>query len=221
VPFIFIAILLSVGRESLAGLILATVIIAVLILPFSLYNEERFDQFVLLNTNAGFAFFWANHPIHGAKFIPILSPDQKSYQDLIPLELRTLSEAALDRSLLSRGLHFVADDPVRYIKLTISRIPAYFKFWPSRDSSTISNIARVGSFGLLLPWFIAGIFLSIQSTHFGDKRWIIVYLLLLVACVYTGIHLLSWSLIRYRLPVDAVLMPFAGYGIFRVAEIVR
>jgi len=26
-------------------------------------------------------------------------------------------------------------------------------------------------------------------------------------------HLLSWALIRYRLPVDAALMPFAGLAV--------
>lgn len=31
--------------------------------------------------------------------------------------------------------------------------------------------------------------------------------------LYTAIHLLSWALIRYRLPVDAVLIIFAALGI--------
>jgi hypothetical protein len=38
-------------------------------------------------------------------------------------------------------------------------------------------------------------------------------LLLLFALVYTAIHLLSWALIRYRLPVDAVLIIFAGLAV--------
>jgi hypothetical protein len=38
-------------------------------------------------------------------------------------------------------------------------------------------------------------------------------LLYLFMFVYTAIHVLSWTLIRYRLPVDAVLIVFAAYGI--------
>ena len=38
-------------------------------------------------------------------------------------------------------------------------------------------------------------------------------LLYLFIAVYTVIHLLSWALIRYRLPVDAVLIIFAAYGL--------
>jgi hypothetical protein len=35
-------------------------------------------------------------------------------------------------------------------------------------------------------------------------------LLLSVAALYSLVHLLTWTLVRYRLPVDAMLMPFAG-----------
>jgi hypothetical protein len=38
-------------------------------------------------------------------------------------------------------------------------------------------------------------------------------LLMLFSLVYSAIHILSWSLIRYRLPVDAVLLVFAGLGV--------
>jgi hypothetical protein len=35
-------------------------------------------------------------------------------------------------------------------------------------------------------------------------------LIVLFIVVYAGIHLLSWALIRYRLPIDAVLVLFAA-----------
>jgi hypothetical protein len=121
-----------------------------LILPFTLYNYIRFERFVLLNTNAGFAFYWANHPIYGTHFVPILPYKWGTYQDLIPKELLSLDEAALDQALLGLGIQFVLDDPVRYLLLSISRIPPYFMFWPSSDSVMISNLTRVFSFGLAL-----------------------------------------------------------------------
>jgi hypothetical protein len=46
-------------------------------------------------------------------------------------------------------------------------------------------------------------------------------LLLLFVFTYAGIHILSWALIRYRLPVDAVLLSFAGLGIVDMADRVR
>jgi hypothetical protein len=96
----------------------------ILIIPFTIYNFSRFNRFVLLNTNAGYALFWANHPIYGNKFIPILPGG--TYQELIPNEIRNLDEAALDQELLRRGIHFILDDPLRYIELSISQILLIF-----------------------------------------------------------------------------------------------
>jgi hypothetical protein len=39
-------------------------------------------------------------------------------------------------------------------------------------------------------------------------------LLLLFMVVYSAIHLLSWALIRYRLPVDTVALIFAARGLY-------
>ena len=43
-------------------------------------------------------------------------------------------------------------------------------------------------------------------------------LLILFAVVYSGVHILTWTLIRYRLPVDAVLIPFAGFALVELAQ---
>ncbi|MEA1978569.1 MAG: hypothetical protein U9N80_11800, partial [Chloroflexota bacterium] len=183
-------------------------IIVMAIIPFTVQNYARFERFVLLNTNAGFAFFWANHPIHGASFIEILPDDGPSYQELIPAELRHLDEAALDQALLKRGLGFVTQEPARYALLSLSRIRSYFKFWPSPNSGVISNLSRILSFGLMLPLMLYGLYLAIRR----NLSWPVV-LLLLFMLIYTGIHLLSWALVRYRLPVDAVWLVFAGLAI--------
>ena len=115
-----------------------------------------------------------------------------------------MDEAALDHALLRKGIKFVVADPWRYLLLSLSRVPHYFKFWPSPYSSTISNVSRVCSFGLLLPLMLLGLILSWRS-HGAS-----IILLYLFIVIYSGIHLLSWASIRYRLPVDAVFLLFAG-----------
>ena len=200
-------------RLTLLNIFSTFAIILVMILPFTIYNTSRFGHFVLLNTNSGYAFFWANHPIYGTHFQSILTTG--NYQDLIPVELRNLDEAALDQALLRRGFQFVFDDPVRYVLLSISRIPEYFKFWPSKDSGLISNISRVASFGVLWPFMLYGLYRAIagQKQSLADRLESPISLLVLFVSIYSLIHLLSWSLIRYRLPVDAVLLVFAGLAV--------
>lgn len=195
-------------KRTIAGLVMATVLLVVLVVPWTVRNYLAFDRFVLLNTNAGFAFFWGNHPIHGYNFIDILPADGPSYQELIPPALHHLNEGELDQALLKRSLAQIGADPGRYLILSMSRTKDYFKFWPSSESSLISNLSRILSFGILLPFMIYGLIYSWR--HYRGPETLLFYLFILV---YTGIHLLSWALIRYRLPVDAVLILFAGVAL--------
>ncbi|UCG25843.1 MAG: glycosyltransferase family 39 protein [Chloroflexota bacterium] len=209
------------GRLPIRSTVLASALVAAFILPFTIYNYARFERFVLLNTNAGYAFFWANHPIYGTRFESILPDEMGNYKDLIPANLRDLDEASLDRVLLRQGIDFVTDDPLRYALLSLSRFPAYFKFWPSADSGFVSNVSRVGSFGLMLPLMLLGILFWLRDHRYDGLPKLVESpgaLLLVFGLVYTVVHLLSWALIRYRLPVDAVLIIFAGLA---VVELVR
>jgi hypothetical protein len=202
--------------SAVKGLILATLTLVILILPWTIRNQRAFGTFVLLNTNSGFAFFWGNNPVYGTHFIPLLP--QQTYYDLIPKELLSLNEAELDKALLQRGLQFVTDNPTRFILLSISRAREFFKFWYSSDSGLVSNISRIGSFGISLPFMLYGLWLALVSDwKFRSlyEKWGITLLVLFIL-VYTGIHLLSWALIRYRLPVDAVLLIFAAFGIHKL-----
>jgi 4-amino-4-deoxy-L-arabinose transferase-like glycosyltransferase len=217
IPFLFLWLLLA-GRKQVVPLFVSGAIILLMILPATVFNYARFNRFVLVNTNAGFAFFWGNHPIYGTHFQPILTDE--TYQSLIPVELRGLDEAALDQALLQRGLRFIIDDPKRYLLLSISRIPSYFEFLPSPDSGMISNVSRVISFGLFLPFMLAGVVISFfqQPSPFKlrpPSRQLLLYLFMLI---YTAIHVLTWTLVRYRLPVDAILIIFAGLALVELAR---
>lgn len=199
------------GRVPIAETLLAGMVVVIMVLPFTYYNYSRFDRFVLLNTNSGYAFFVGNHPYHGTRFVPILD----DYRPLIPddMVLTEYDEASLDQEFLRRGLQFVIEDPGRYILLSLSRIPIYFTFWPSAGSGLISNISRVGSFGLMLPFMLYGLMLALYRNWSKSLLSHPLTLLLLLALLYTAIHVLTWTLIRYRLPVDAVMVVFAGLGL--------
>jgi 4-amino-4-deoxy-L-arabinose transferase-like glycosyltransferase len=220
-PLLFLWMWWSLKRRNLLVLFFSGAVIIAAILPFTLYNYSRFDRFVLLNTNAGFAFFWGNHPVHGTKFIPILPGDQ--YLALIPGQYNQLDEAALDQALLREGVQFVRDDPARYLLLSLSRIPAFFTFWPTADSALISNLSRLTSIGLLLPFMAYGLLLSFSSRYKPSPSLVSSpeMLLYLFIGFYTLIHILSWALIRYRLPVDAVLIIFASLGLKEIFQILR
>ena len=219
VPFIFLWLWYA-ARPKLYSFLVPVGVILIMILPWTIRNQIVFDHFVILNTNSGYAFFWGNHPIYGTKFISILPEEMGTYASLIPPELLHLNEAQLDSALLEIAIDNIKADPMRYFWLSLSRIPPYFEFWPSTDSGLISNISRVGSFGLFLPFMLIGLvrtllykFPSLKSRL--ASPFMLVYLFLLV---YTGIHVLTWTLIRYRLPLDAFLVIFAGLTFVKLGE---
>jgi 4-amino-4-deoxy-L-arabinose transferase-like glycosyltransferase len=200
-------------RPVILRLLITMVVVFLMVLPWTVRNYAAFGRPVLLNTNAGYAFFWANHPTHGEEFVPILP--SHVYAELIPTHLRDLDEAALDQALLVEGLRFAVEDPARYLRLSISRIWSYFEFWPSAESSLPSNLSRVLSFGILLPFMAFGLTLSLtrlRERGRPDQKAAII-LICLFMVLYTLVHLLSWALIRYRLPVDAILVLFAALGV--------
>jgi hypothetical protein len=147
--------------------------------------------------------------------MPLLPFGAQQYYGLIPKNLLPLNEAELDKALLKLGIQFVLDDPGRFLLLSISRMEEYFKFWASPDSGFLSNVSRVGSFGLCLPFMLYGVWVTVTRTWKSQAaihRWMTALLLIFIF-VYTTVHLFSWTLIRYRLPVDAVLLIFAAVGI--------
>jgi hypothetical protein len=202
-------------KKSLVVGNLATVlVIGVMILPFTAFNYTRFHRFVLLNTNSGYAFFWANHPSLGVKPISLSEENAPPYQQLIPEELRSLDEAALDQALLKIGFGYILSDPKRYLQLSLARIPEHFIFWPLPNSPLLSNLTRVGSLGVALPFSFLG--LISWAIHFYRRSFLFPQasiLLLIFLLIYTNIHVFSWAGIRYRLPVDPFLIMFSAYGL--------
>jgi 4-amino-4-deoxy-L-arabinose transferase-like glycosyltransferase len=216
IPFLFTLMWWYSGRRAVPLLAISGLVLLASILPFTYYNQQRFDHFVLLNTNAGFAFFWANHPVYAHQFESIL--ESSSYLSLIPVEFHQMNEAELDSALLKEGLQFVIDDPIRYARLSLSRLPALFMFWPASESGFRSNFFRATSFGLIWPFMLYGLLavLSHLKKAASTKRFTILLLMVFVL-FYTMLHLLSWALIRYRMPIDAVLIIFASFALVDLA----
>jgi hypothetical protein len=210
------------------GFTISIVILILGIAPWTIRNYRVFHQFVLLNTNAGYVLYWANHPVFGTNFTNDL-PQGVTWGSLIPQELIGMDEASIEKALMRRAIQTIIEDPGRYLLLSLSRIKEQFKFWPTMNSPWISEFSRIGSFGLFLPFMCYGTFLVIfrprrykllddsqgQDRFSLISTWVKspVALWLGFFCIYTLMHLASWAAIRYRLATDAVMIIFAAVGI--------
>ena len=208
-------------RRAAGGLLAASLVVMALVLPFTIRNLVVYDEFLLLNSNAGYAMYSAQHPVHGTSF-------QEFTAAPLPEGLSWMNEAQLDRELMRQGLSFVLDDPGRYVLLSLSRVRDYFEFWPSPDTTLLHNLGRVGSFGLFLPLMLYGLWLAVQRAGLRASRqaWAQfattpLALALLFVGLYSLLHILTWAMPRYRLPADAVALPFAALGLVHLVELGR
>jgi 4-amino-4-deoxy-L-arabinose transferase-like glycosyltransferase len=207
VPFLLIWLFLELRTRSIRlwHFAIPIVIILLLVTPWTLRNYRIYHQFLLLNSNAGYALYASNNPNLGT--------DWRNDAVVVPVPeaLKGQNEAKLDRALTQRGIEFILADPARYLRLSMDKTLEFFWFWPSSDSSRISNLNRVLSFGLYLPFMLFGLWLSLS-------RWRSFVVLYLFIVIHTGIYLLSWPAPRYRLPVDAVSMVFAALALLELAR---
>lgn len=200
------------GVMTLVSLAGAGLIMLAFIAPFTIRNERVYGAFLLLNSNAGYAMYSAQHPMHGTDF--------REYDAApLPADLQGHNEAEWDRELMSRGIGYVVAEPQRYLLLSLSRAMDYVAFWPSPDTTLLHNIGRILSFGFLLPFMLYGIVLALRQARRATRRFSTspVAFLLLFATFYSVLHILTWAFPRYRLPVDAVLMPFAALALVDLA----
>jgi 4-amino-4-deoxy-L-arabinose transferase-like glycosyltransferase len=193
------------GRMHWWGLVGMLGVIVLVILPWTVRNYRVYGAFLPLNSNAGYALYSANHPNQGAQF-------DQDYTAPLPGDLvdEGMNEAQWNTALTLRGLEFIRQDPGRYLLLSLDRVGYFFNFWFSAESSLASNLMRVLSFGLYLPFFIYGLLLSFKDW----RRYSLIYLF---GVVYSVMHILTWAGVRYRLPVDAALMPLAALAVVDLA----
>ncbi len=188
--------------SAVASSAIGVAVLAVMILPWTLRNYRVYGQFLLLNSNAGYAMYSAQHPMHGTSFREFEAAP-------IPDDWWGWTEPKLDQALMRQGIQFILDDPGRYALLSLSRVRAFFEFWPTRDTTLLNNVGRTGSFGLFLPLMVYGLILAVRSPKWARSR----SLLFLFIAFYAVMHVMTWAMARYRLPVDAVFLAFAALAL--------
>jgi hypothetical protein len=215
VPVVF-AYLLWLGwrggrvREVFGAVILASAMLVASILPWTYRNYQAYGRFLLLNSNTGFAMYSAQHPMHGTRFMEFEAAP-------VPEGLAWGNEAVLDQQLMRLGIQFVLNEPGRYLMLSLSRVRAFFEFWPAAETTLLHSIGRVGSFALALPLMLYGLYQVLRRPELAKGS----ELLFVFVVFYTLLHVMTWAMVRYRLVVDAVAMPWAGWAVVELSVRVR
>lgn len=188
--------------------VIPIVILFMALLPFTMRNYNLWGHVMLLEAQFGHVFWNGNHPGHEGDFHPY-----KVFE--IPEEvLESNNDAEITNELLRRGIRNVIEAPDHFLLLTLTRLREYFTFWPTQDSTLPANVLRVISFGLIVPFTIIGLVA-------GLRRWQMLLPVYLFMLIHTGVYAVSWTMIRYRIPVDVFFIIFTAYAIVLISEHIR
>jgi tetratricopeptide (TPR) repeat protein len=197
-------------------------------------NQVVGDTFALTTSQLGTNFFYGNNPGASGGYVPLL-PGRHTPVFEAP-DSRRLAEQALGRELtagevsdywLGRGLTFVREQPVDWLRLTLRKWLFVWNDFEMPDTEDVYAYAEwswvlrstgfVLGFGVFAPLAAAGIALAWRRRAGFADSWILVAL----ALVYAAGVTLFLMLARFRFPLVPLLLPFAGLALARFSAAVR
>ena len=202
IPILLFWLFFAIRKHtSIFMLVIPLVIIGLAVLPLAMRNWQLWHQFLLLEAQFGHVFWNGNHPDHLGNFHPF-----KVFP--IPTEVLALkNDVLITNTLLRMGIQNVLADPGNFIMLTLTRLREFFLFWPTEESTLPANLLRIGSFGIVLPFALYGLVSNLR--RFQELAPIYLFFV-----VHTGIYAVTWTMIRYRVPLDPFFILFAAYTLY-------
>lgn len=166
--------------------------------PLTLRNYWLWGQVNLSEAQFGHVFWNGNHPDQQWDFHPY------RVFPIPPAVLASHNDVVITHQLLQLGVQNVLDEPLRFVFVTLARLRELFTFWPTADSGRLANLLRLASFGWLAPLAAWGMVANLP-------RWRALAPLYLFLLVHTGIYAITWTMIRYRMPMEPFLIMLGAY----------
>lgn len=122
-----------------------------------------------------------------------------------------------DLHLKQEGMRLIRQDLDRYPKILWKNFKRFWQFYPNTpDGAPVSKtmrfvLAGLGSYGALFPFFIGGAIL-------GLRRFRVLAALYGFIAFFTLFHIIIFTMMRYRVPMDPIILGFAVMGILAVAD---
>jgi tetratricopeptide (TPR) repeat protein len=205
--------------------------VAMLLLPVALRNYAVGSTFAVTSYNVGQNFFLGNNPDATGVYEPLIHSRQDPQYEREDAE--RLAERALGRDLTAgevssywfrRGVQYAIDQPADWLKLTARKSLLTWNRFEVPDtedpglyaehSVILRWLSRFVHFGVLAPLGVAGMVLAWRRRG----RVAVLYILVLAATASAAIF---FVFARYRYPLVAPLVLFAGFAVVQMATLLR
>ncbi len=202
----FVMCYFFVPGRRLKGSAIILAVMFLVILPWTIRNYIVFEKFVPVTTEAGRVFYSGNNPmnktggcIRGVDFIE-------------PEETGSMGEVEASQYMFKKGLEFIGHNPVTFLKMSIKKVGRLwriFPYWTSGFANIKYKLISIFSYGLILSFFILGLFLSIKDW----KSFLPLYCLILYTCIFCMVF---YGTMRFRLPIMPAVIVLGSMGMDRL-----
>jgi 4-amino-4-deoxy-L-arabinose transferase-like glycosyltransferase len=210
------------GRSRSVRLALVCLLpIVVIVGAWAVRNQRVFGHPVLVSTNGGYNLWLGNHP--GVKASTGNRAEVPGTGEVPGMEAEAAriwalpgNEATRDSAFTRRALEYIAADIPRFLRLSLSKSLELWALYPrpmneDRPRLGLERLASLFSYGLLLPFALVWLFVSLPRSR-------VALLVLLLFLVYSMVHGVVLSKVRFRLPLDSFVIIYGSGGIVAAAR---
>lgn len=186
-------------KEKLKRILLIAVFFMATVSPWVIRNYAVFNKFVPGTTMGGWVFWEGNNP-HS-----VGGPCR-----YFPEGIGAVEETERDKLLFRMTADVIRGNPGRFAWLLQNKFKRFWNVVPNAAEFTKPLYRRISvmSFGVMLPFFVLGFFLSLKNRKAQFIHSLIIF--------FTVFHMIFLASIRYRVPLETFYIMFAVYGLFRI-----
>lgn len=186
----------------------SALVIILLTVPWVMRNYDAFGEFIPGTLGSGHTLWEGNNPWND--YGGVARPGWGYLEDLPP----GLNELEKDRWEKERAVEHIRSDPARFLRLSVKKFLRFWNLTPNAEEfdQPLYRWISLLSFGPVLC-------LSLLSPLLLWRRWRQWGLLWLFAAYYTALHVIALGSIRYRLPLEPLLIAMAGASLAKLCHI--
>jgi len=198
-------------KKALIGSFVTGIIYIVIMLPWGIRNYSVSNKlsFTTPVTKSGLAFYVGNNPMNKTGG-GLGNVDHNIYQYDYLIDNELIAKKAMEDSI-----NWIKNNPKDWLILELRKIKRLYSviFYAKQYQDLKYQLLSILSYGIILILFLSGL------VRFTKIDWIIYSPMLLFMLLLTGLHMVTFASIRYRLPIEPFMIIVASNTLYFYLQI--
>jgi 4-amino-4-deoxy-L-arabinose transferase-like glycosyltransferase len=200
-------------KVEIKYILVVVAVFLVIVLPWGIRNYQVIGSFVLTTSNSGHLLWEGNNPwnISGG-----VSGDFIDKGDYLADAPKNVGELELDKWERDKAIDFIVENPRHFLLVAGRKIIRFWNIWPNHElfASWEYKAISLFSYGAIL-------LLTLMSPFFLWKERKKLGIIFLFALYLTAVHAVTVGSIRYRLPLEPLMIALAGATVSQIVSRIK